>query len=254
MIVLPMISAVVLTHNSAATLRTTLKSLGFADEVLVIDDHSTDETANIAKSCNAYITTNPLGDDFSQQRNLGLRLAKGDWVLYVDSDEVVPESLAKEIVQASRAHSDVVGYMIKRADMLWGKVLRHGETENVRLLRFAKKDAGFWIRPVHEVWQVKGLIGNFTSPLLHTPHPTVSQFLASISRYSTINAEYLYRKKTRIPLWHVVAYPVAKFFVNYVLRLGFLDGTQGAIVAIMMSFHSFLVRSKLWLLTHASKN
>ncbi len=254
MIVLPMISAVVLTHNSAATLSTTLKSLGFADELLVIDDHSTDETPMIAKSYNAQVTTHTLRDDFALQRNLGLQLAKGDWVLYVDSDEEVSESLAKELIQASRAHSDVVGYMIKRTDKLWGKVLQHGETENVRLLRFAKKDAGEWVRPVHEVWQVKGLIGNFMSPLLHTPHPTVSQFLASISRYSTINAQHLYRQKTKIPLWHVVAYPVAKFFVNYVWRLGFLDGTQGAIVAIMMSFHSFLVRSKLWLLTHASKN
>lgn len=254
MIVLPMISAVVLTHNSAATLSTTLKSLGFADELLVIDDHSTDETTTIAKSYGAQVTTHTLSDDFALQRNLGLQIAKGDWVLYVDSDEEVSESLAKELIQASRAPSDVVGYMIKRTDKLWGKVLQHGETDNVRLMRFAKKDAGVWVRPVHEVWQVKGLIGNFSSPLLHTPHPTVSHFLASVSRYSTVNAQYLYRQNTKIPLWHVVAYPVTKFLVNYVWRLGFLDGTQGAIVAIMMSFHSFLVRSKLWLLTHASKN
>lgn len=254
MIVLPMISAVVLTHNSAATLSTTLKSLTFADELLVIDDHSTDETLTIAKSHKAIVTTHTLGEDFATQRNLGLQLAQGDWVLFVDSDEIVSESLANEIIQVSHAPSDIQGYMVKREDMMWGKVLRHGETENVRLLRFAKKEAGEWVRPVHEVWQVKGLIGNFVSPLLHTPHPSVSQFLDSVSRYSTINAQYLYKQKTKIPLWHVVAYPVAKFFVNYIWRLGFLDGTQGAIVALMMSFHSYLVRSKLWLLTHTSKN
>ena len=249
-----MISAVVLTHNSAATIAATLKSLAFADELLVIDDHSTDDTASIAKSYKAKVMIHTLGDDFATQRNLGLQLAQHAWVLFVDSDELVSEPLAKELIQASRVPSDIQGYMIKREDMIWGKVLHHGETENVRLLRFAKKDAGEWVRPVHEVWQIKGLIGNFTSPLLHTPHPSVGEFLASVSRYSTINAQYLYKQKTKIPLWHIVAYPVAKFFVNYVWRLGFLDGTQGMVVALMMSFHSYLVRSKLWLLTHPSKN
>ncbi len=248
-----MISAVVLTHNSAGTLAATLKSLTFADELLVIDDLSTDTTIAIAKSFNATVSSHPLGDDFATQRNIGLTLARGDWVLFVDSDEVVPEELAKELILASTVKSDVVGYMVRREDMIWGKVLRHGETENVRLLRFAKKDAGMWADPVHEVWQINGLIGNFVSPLLHTPHPSVAQFIASVNRYSTIRARYLHKMKTNIPLWHVVAYPVAKFFVNYIWRLGFLDGTQGAIVAIMMSFHSYLVRSKLWLLTHASK-
>ena len=254
MIVLLMISAVVLTHNSAATLASALKSLAFANEVLVIDDHSTDQTLEIAKSYKAIVTTHTLGDDFAEQRNLGLQLARHEWVLFVDSDEVVPDALAKELMQVSSAPSEVQGYMVKREDILWGKVLRHGETENVRLLRFAKKDAGVWVQPVHEVWQVKGLIGNLSTSLLHTPHPTVTEFLASINRYSTIRAQYLYKQKTSIPLWHVAAYPMAKFFVNYVLRLGFLDGTQGAIVAIMMSFHSYLVRSKLWLLTYKSKN
>ena len=249
-----MISAVVLTHNSAATLAATLKSLTFADELIVIDDHSTDTTIAIAKSFKAIVSSHPLSDDFAIQRNLGLTLARGEWVLFVDSDEVVSEELAKELILASAAKSDVVGYMVKREDVIWGRVLRHGETENVRLLRFAKKDAGIWVDPVHEVWQVKGLIGHFVSPLLHTPHPSVTQFLVSVNRYSTIRARYLYKMKTNIPLWHVVAYPVAKFFVNYIWRLGFLDGTQGAIVAIMMSFHSYLVRSKLWLLTHVSKN
>ena len=249
-----MISAVVLTHNSALTLSKTLKSLAFVDQIIVVDDESNDTTVSIAKSHKAVVVSHPLHDDFAEQRNIGLLQAKGDWVLYVDSDEVVSPALASEIVEVSRATSDVKGYMVKREDMMWGKVLRHGETENVKLLRLARRDAGTWIRPVHEEWKVHGLLGNLSYPLLHTPHPNVSKFLESVGRYSTINAHYLYKQKTNVSVWHIIAYPVAKFFINYIVRMGFLDGTPGIVLALMMSFHSFLVRSKLWLLTHHSKS
>lgn len=245
-----MISAVVLTHNSALTVQATLQSLAWADELVVVDDESTDDTIGIAKKQNAMVFSHPLLDDFAAQRNFGLSCTTGEWVLFVDSDEMVSDQLAHEMQIISKEPSDIKGYMIKREDEMWGKVLRHGETERVRLLRFARRDVGVWVRPVHETWDIKGLIGELRNPLAHTPHPDVAQFLESVSRYSTTNAQYLYTQKMKVYAWHIVAYPLAKFFVNYVWRLGLLDGTRGAIMACMMSFHSFLVRSKLWLLYH----
>lgn len=240
-----MISAVVLSHNDASTIGETLKSLSWADEIIVVDDNSTDETVELVKRRGAKAYAHALGGDFATQRNFGLTKARGEWVLFVDSDEIVSPALAQEIKTRTK-DPGIAGYYIARNDILWGKTLAHGEVGGIWLLRLAKKDAGGWVRPVHEVWEIAGNTGVLTHPLLHSPHPDVAQFLSDIDRYSTINANYFYAQQKHTQAWQIVLYPAAKFFLNYVWRMGFLDGMQGAIVAIMMSFHSFLTRAKLY--------
>ncbi|MBI3577691.1 glycosyltransferase family 2 protein [Candidatus Gottesmanbacteria bacterium] len=241
-----MISAIVLTHNDERILARCLESLKWCDELLVIDDESTDGTVGIAKNHGAKVFTRKLDGDFAAQRNFGLSKAKGDWVMFVDSDEMVSKELAGEIASKCQSVNASSGYLLKRKDYFLGKWLEHGETANVKLLRLAKKDAGKWRRPVHEVWDIKGPVGELANPLLHYPHPNVAQFLDEINRYSTLNAQYLKRQGVKASWTSVLAYPKAKFLVNYIWRLGFLDGTAGAIMALMMSFHSFLTRAKLY--------
>ena len=238
-----MITAVVLTHNDEAILPRCLKSLSWCDEIIVIDDESTDGTINIVKKFGAKVFIHPLHDDFASQRNFGLEKARGEWVLFVDSDEVVSEELAKEIQEGICENN---GYLIKRKDFWGGTWLTHGEMGNIKLLRLAKKDAGKWEQPVHEEWKIAGNVGTLGHTLLHYPHQNVAQFLDEINRYSGIYARYLHSRGVKEPAWHIVGKPLAKFIVSYVWRLGFLDGTAGIVVAFMMSFHSFLVRAKLW--------
>ncbi len=250
-----MISAAILTHNDASTINRTLESVRWCDEVIIIDDFSTDETVDIAKKAGAKIYARQLHDDFAEQRNFGLSKANGEWALFVDSDEVVTPQLAQEIKQVveipnPKSQIPINGYYIKRNDFMFGKWLRYGETGNVSLLRLAKKDAGKWTRPVHEVWDIKGQTDTLKSPLLHSSHPNVAQFLSEINYYSTINANYLFKTHTPSLAWKIVVYPTAKFIHNFIFRFGFLDGMQGLILAILMSFHSFLTRGKLWLLHH----
>lgn len=240
-----MISAVVLTHNNASTIGETLKSLSWADEIIIIDDNSTDETVALVKKRGEKAYAHALGGDFASQRNFGLAKARGEWVLFVDSDEVVSSALVQEVKTRTK-DLQIAGYYIARKDILWGKMLAHGEVGGIRLLRLAKKDAGRWVRPVHEVWEIKGKTEELVHPLLHYPHPDVAQFLSDIDRYSTINANYFYAQQKHTQAWQIAVYPTAKFFLNYVWRMGFLDGMQGAILAIMMSFHSFLTRAKLY--------
>jgi len=245
-----MISAVILTHNSQQSLKATLESVSWCDERIVVDDYSFDKTVALSKNLGAVVYERHVNDDFAAQRNFGLEKAKREWVLFVDSDEIVSDELAKEIQKAVNSGND--GYYLKRRDFMWGRELKHGETANIRLLRLAKKTAGKWIRPVHETWNVAGNIGTLHHPLLHSPHPDVAQFIEEINRYSTLNAKYFYKLGVRANMAHIVLYPLAKFFVNYVWRLGFLDGTTGAVVAILMSFHSFLTRGKLYMLARKS--
>jgi glycosyltransferase involved in cell wall biosynthesis len=242
-----MISALILSHNDEKTIAKTLESVRWCDECIVIDDFSTDKTVSIVKKFHGKVLIRHLAGDFASQRNFALKQAKGNWVFYVDSDEVVTDALQQEILRVVE-DPNVTGYFLKRTDYFYGKSLRHGETAGVRLLRLAKQDAGSWIRSVHEVWKIKGPTATLSEPLLHYPHSNVAQFLDEINWYSTLNAKLLFTQKKHEPAWYVVSYPAAKFIVNYLLKRGYLDGMPGLIVALMMSFHSFLTRAKLQML------
>jgi len=239
------ISAVILAHDNEDSIADTLSSVSFCDEVLVIDDGSVDKTVSIARKMGATVYTRSLDDDFAAQRNFGLEKARGPWVLFVDSDETVPDAMANEIQKVTR-ETTLNGYYLLREDVMWGRQLKHGETANVRLLRLGKKGDGVWHRPIHEVWDMPGEVGTLGNALRHVPHPDVAHFLDDINRYSTLNARHFFRSGVRTRGWQIVGYPTAKFIQNYIIRKGFLDSTPGIIVALMMSFHSFLTRSKLW--------
>lgn len=245
-----MISAVILTKNEEENIESCIKGLRWCDEVLVIDDNSTDKTKKLAESLGARVLVNDLKNDFSQQRNFGLSKAKGDWVFFVDADERVSESLTFEITSSLlQKDTDFInGFCMRRIDTMWGKQLLHGENGNVRLVRLARKNAGQWVGDVHEEWKVKGKIVELKNPLFHFPHQTVAEFLTEINYYTTIRAQELYKKRVKVHVWDIILYPKAKFIVNFILKLGFLDGIPGLVVAMLMSFHSYLVRGKLWLL------
>jgi glycosyltransferase involved in cell wall biosynthesis len=242
-----MISAVVLAKNEEKNIKACLKSLDWCEEAVVIDDFSQDKTAQIAQKMGAKVFKRHLNKDFASQRNFGLEKAKGNWVLFVDADERVTDKLAKEINRAIK-DSQISGFYLKRSDFFGGRKLRYGETAQVRLLRLGRRGAGKWQRCVHETWEIKGTKGQLKETLLHYPHQTISQFLKEINFYSTLNAQAFLKQGKRAGLIQILAYPLAKFIQNYFIRFGFLDKTPGMVVALMMSFHSFLTRAKLYLL------
>ncbi len=242
-----MISAVVLAKNEEKEIKNCLKKLEWCDEAVVIDDYSKDRTVEIAKEMGAQVFSRRLEGDFAAQRNFGLRKAGGNWILFVDPDERVTPRLAEEIKTTIRKTS-FAGFYLKRQDFLWGKRLMYGETPRVRLLRLGRKEAGKWQRRVHETWEIKGKVEELKEPLLHYPHSSLSEFLKEINFYSDLNALQFLREGKRAGLISIIGYPLGKFFQNYIFRLGFLDKTPGIILALMMSFHSFLTRAKLYLL------
>ena len=243
-------SVVILTRNEEENILDCLETLLSIDEVIIVDDNSQDRTLEIIKNQKTRkikIYLRSLNLDFSKQRNFALSKAKNDWVLFLDADERLSEDLVREI-KSKIKKSNFEGFFIKRRDVLWGRKLTYGETGNIKLLRLARKNVGKWTGKVHEVWNVGGNIGELDNELIHFPHQKIREFLSEISLYSSIRAEELHQEKVRASALDVILYPKAKFFLNYFLRLGFFDGLPGLIVALMMSFHSFLVRAKLWLL------
>ncbi len=244
-----MITAVVLTKNEDKNIVNCLDTLKWCDEIIVIDDNSKDNTAELAKREKVSVYEQSLDGNFSNQRNFGLDKAKGEWVLFVDADERVTDGLRYEIQEVtSYPLNPYNGFELKRTDVIWGKHLRHGETANASFLRLAKKDAGRWQGLVHEQWNIRGKIGKLNNSLQHFPHPTIAEFLKEINLYTDLRSKELYDKKVRANFFSIIAYPKAKFILNFFIRRGFQDGLEGFIFALMMSFHSFLVRGKLWML------
>lgn len=246
-----MISAVVLTKNEEKNLKDCLETLRWCDEILVIDDNSTDKTSEIAKKFGAQVFTHSLNNNWAQQRNFGLEKAKEEWILFIDADEVIPPDLKKEITLAVK-NKTMAGYYLRRQEFFNGKALKYGETAHY-LLRLGRKGKGKWQREVHEVWEIKGEIGKLKNPLFHYSHPTLTEFIEHVNRFSTLHAQLLLKEGVKPSLWRIIANPLAKFMQNYFFRLGFLDGTPGIIVALMMSFHSFLARAKLYFLYSKNK-
>ena len=250
-----MISVVVLTKNEEKNVAECVAGLSWCDEVIVVDDHSTDKTVEIATKAGASVFVHPLNNDFAAQRNFGLEKAKGEWVLFIDADERVSQPLWYEIMEyTNNPINGYVGFFLKRTDVMWGTALRHGETGNITLLRLAKKDSGEWRGSVHETWKVKGKTLVLRNALMHYPHQTVGEFLKEINFYTDLRARELFTHKAKVSWWSIILYPKAKFFINYFVKVGFVDGLPGLVFAIMMSFHSFLVRGKLWILWNKSNS
>jgi glycosyltransferase involved in cell wall biosynthesis len=244
-----MISVIIITKNEENNISACLDSVSWSDEKIVIDDHSTDKTVEIARKKGAKVYVRTMGNDFSDQRNYGIEKAQGDWIFFIDADERVSSALWYEIMQhTSESIDDCNGFFIKRQDTMWGRILKHGEVGNIVILRLAKKGTGKWEGKVHEKWKIHGKTQLLKNPLDHFPHPTVSNFLREINYYTDIRAEELYNKKIKSNWLSIIIYPKSKFILNYFFKRGYLDGLPGFVFAMMMSLHSFLVRAKLWFL------
>lgn len=242
------ISCVIIAKNEENNLKDCIASVSFCNEIIVIDDYSDDKTVSIAKKEGAKVITHSLEKNFSAQRNFGLSKTKNDWVLFIDADERVSKNLKNEIIKVISQNSLISGYYIKRDDFMWGKFLKHGESGNIFFLRLVKKHTGIWTGKVHEKWVSSEPTLELKFPLLHYPHVNTKEFLKEINFYSTIRAEELFEKKEKTNFISLISYPGGKFLQNYIFKLGFLDGIPGILFALFMSFHSFLVRAKLWLL------
>lgn len=246
-----MISIIILTKNEENNIIDCLETVAWCDEIVVIDDFSTDRTLQVIKNFNprVKIFQHELLKDFSAQRNFGLSKAKGEWILFIDADERLSNGLKGEIMDyLSSEDKNYAGFYVQRKDFFGKKELKHGEVSNIKLLRFAKKDAGVWEGKVHETWEIKGSLSNFSMPLYHYPHQSIGEFLKEINFYTDLRAKELFARREKEGSLKIILYPLLKFKINYFLKLGFLDGIEGLIFAIMMSFHSFLVRGKLWFL------
>ncbi len=240
-----MLSVVVLALNEAKQIRSCLESVtGFADELLVVDSGSTDETAALAQAAGARVVVRPF-DNYPRQRNAALDAAQGDWVFFIDADERADEPLGAEIrAESSRIQktlSDEVLFWVPRRNYIFGKLVRHAGWSPDFQPRVLKRGRARFdpARPVHELVLAEGRQLYLKNPLVHYNYESLDQFRAKQEKYTRFEAEMLYAKGVR-PRWRsYVGMPVREFWRRYVTLRGYRDGRVGLLLSALMAQYAF---------------
>ncbi len=239
------LSVGILTFNSEKFIGKVLESVkGVADEIVVLDSGSTDKTLDIAKSFGAKVYYRGF-DNFVSQKNYLLYLCSGEWVLFIDDDEVLSNSLKEEIAKVKKS-GKFDGYYVNRLTNYLGKWIRHAWYPDWHL-RLARKDKCKWEgAEVHESLKVSGKVGYLKGDLLHYSYPSISHHLKKIDMYSTMFAKGAFKKGKRFSLLKLLLSPPGAFIRRFILKRGFMDGFEGFVLSVMAFYYTFLKYLKLW--------
>ncbi len=237
-------SAVIITQDAVHVLRPCLASVAFADEILVVDSGSTDGTREMAAQHGARVLHQDwLG--YGRQKQFAVEQAAHDWVLCIDADERVTPALQASIETALRA-PDAAGYLMPRCNFFLGRWLRHGEGYPDWSLRLFDRRRGRWSDDsVHEKVVCEGEVRRLAGDLLHESCDTLAVYLEKQNRYTSLQAEALYRAGRRAHAAQLLLSPLLRFVKFYFLRLGFLDGVAGLVHILIGCNNSFIKYAKL---------
>ena len=242
---MPKLTVTVITRNESANIGAALASVAWADEIVVVDSESTDDTAAIARRHSARVETRPW-PGYGAQKNYAAATASHDWILSLDADERVTPELAAEIRALLASEPPRRGYRVPRVSHYLGRWIRGTDWYPDYQLRLYDRRAAEWNgRRVHEsVKLTSGEPGQLTHDLQHYPYRNISDHLATIDRYTTLAAEQM-RADGKVPsLAGVAFHPPFAFLRNYVLRGGFKNGGAGFIVSVLNSYYVFLKLAK----------
>ena len=243
---MPKLTVTVITRNESANLDAALASVGWADEIVVVDAESTDDTAAIARRHTVNVTVRPW-PGFSAQKNYAASLAAHEWVLSLDADERVTPELAAEIRALLASEPAARGYRVPRLSFYLGRWIRGTDWYPDRQLRLYDRRAGEWNgRRVHESVRLSGEPGQLTRDLHHYPYRDISHHLATIDRYTTLAAGQAQADGRRVSIAAVAVHPPFAFLRNYLLKGGFRLGGVGFIVSVLNAYYVFLKLAKVW--------
>ena len=242
------LSVIVITRNEAANISECLRSVDFADEVLLVDSSSTDGTTDIARALGARVSTTIDWPGFGPQKNRALALAVSDWVLSIDADERVTPQLRREIQMVINDPMSGNVFEFPRRSSYCGQFMLHSGWSPDRVVRlFRRGIAHFSDDLVHERLLTKEKIITLKSPLLHFSFPDFESVLDKVNRYSTAGAHSMQKKKRSTSIWGAVGHGLWAFFRTYILRRGFLDGQLGLALSISNAEGTYYRYAKRWL-------
>jgi glycosyltransferase involved in cell wall biosynthesis len=242
----PKLTVTVITRNEAANVAAALESVAWADEIVVVDAHSTDETVAIAGRFTDRVVARTW-DGYVDQKNHAAGLATHDWILSLDADERATPELRQEILGVLAGDPPAQGYRIPRVSYYLGRWIRTTDWYPDYQLRLYDRRYARWAgRFVHESVEVGGRVGRLRSDLQHYPYRDIAHHVQTIDRYTTLAARQLAERGRRAGLLDIAARPPLAFLRNYVVRGGFRDAGPGLVVSLLNSYYVLLKFAKLW--------
>jgi glycosyltransferase involved in cell wall biosynthesis len=245
------LAAIILTYNEAQHIVDCIETLRFADQIIVFDSHSSDQTVELAQRAGVQVIEHPF-ENYAQQRNAALDAVhdSADWVLFVDADERVPQALAHE-VRVSIETAGYAGFRIPRDNYIFGKLTRGAGWYPDYQTRLLKVGAAHYdpARQVHEVIVLDGQEGTLTNALIHYNYRDLQQFVEKQRRYSAYDAQILHEQGIHPKSQNYLLQPLRQFWWRFVTLKGYGDGLHGLRLSLLMAWYEFkkyLLLRGLW--------
>ncbi len=233
------VTVIITTYNESLNIRAILENVKWAEEIMIVDSFSTDDTLDIAREYTDFIVQHEY-INAAAQKNWAIPQATHDWVLIMDADERLPAELQAEIQQTLEA-PDKSAYRLRLHNYFMGKRVRYSGWQNDTVVRLFKRDeCRYEEKYVHADMITQGEIGELQHPYLHYTYRDMAHFLAKMERYARWSAIDYAPKTPRVTLYHLWVKPAFRFFKHYFLKLGFLDGKVGFVISKIMAWGVFL--------------
>jgi glycosyltransferase involved in cell wall biosynthesis len=243
------LSIYMITYNNERTVEKALRSIQWADEIVVVDSFSVDRTVEICRQFTGKVFQRKW-PGHQDQYQYAADLTLHPWIMFVDADEEIPQELAEEIRrELSTEKQDLDGFIAYRRTYYLGRWIQHGGWVPDCEIRLYRREKGRWQGGLHAKVAVDGKVGSLKNPYLHDTYRDISDQIQTIDRYSRIAAEDSLRSGGKFSLMKLVLHPPVRFFKEYLFKGGFRDGIPGLIIIVATMFYVFIKYAKLWELT-----
>ena len=235
------ISVVITTFNEAQNIEAALKSVSWADEKIVVDSFSTDETVALASADGATVFQRAYKSP-SDQKNWAIAKAQHEWVFILDADERATPDLSDEIRQTVGQSEAKEAYWIQRESWFMGRKIRFSGWQGDKVVRLIRRDVcRYDEKKVHEEIEISNLrVGQLKGKLEHFTFKNLTHFIQKTERYAVWSAQDYSKKTPRVTFFHLFVKPYFRFFKHFILKRGFLDGKAGFVISVLAAWGVFL--------------
>jgi len=243
---MPEITAIIPAFNEEENIERAILSVRWADEIIVVDSFSSDGTAGLARKLGCRVLEHAY-ENSAAQKNWAIPQASYEWIFLLDADEVCPDALRDEIRSLLNAGTSHSAFWIGRQNHFMGKKVRFSGWQNDRVIRLFRRDnSRYQVLHVHAEIVTEGTTGRLKNKLQHYTYRNYNQYIEKYERYTTWSARDRLKKTKKVTLYHLLVKPTFRFFRQYIIRLGFLDGRVGFIISAMAAHSVFTRYLKAW--------
>jgi glycosyltransferase involved in cell wall biosynthesis len=240
------LSVYMITLNNGKTIENALKSVtDWADEVVVVDSSSTDGSLEIISKYTDKVFQFD-NNNFREKYQYAQDQCRNPWVLFIDADEWLTADIKEEIEQIIASDNDHNGFIVSRRNIYLGREIKYGGWYPDEEIRLYRKDKGSWKGDLHAKIYIEGRMGRLKNHYMHTPYLSIADQIRTVDRYSATYAQDLHSAGRSFHMVNLLFRPAYRFFRDYIMKRGFLDGLPGLIIVFSTMYYVFMKHAKLW--------